>query len=178
MLRKLDGKIRHSFSNSILSILSAFLWEIEAFLLPKKNFLLKYASHKYKMRNKGSEIPLFPKISNILMLKMCLSGCSFCALLWHSILFPEDAKYWMPRIIPVNKCVCDFYHIQAVCSVFVDMKDHQMVQSAVRSGRMEIRFYPLHRRKWSPNDCISSRHDKENFCLHNDLGYKSLRCCT
>ena len=61
MLWNLDGKIRHSFNNSILSILSAFLWEIEALLLPKKNFLLKYASHKYKMRNKGSEIPLFPK---------------------------------------------------------------------------------------------------------------------
>ena len=82
------------------------------------------------------------------MLKMCLSGCSFCALLWHSILFPEDAKYWMPGIIPFNKCVCDFCHIQAVCSVFVDMKDHQMVQSAVRSGRTEVRFYPLHGRKW------------------------------
>ena len=66
------------------------------------------------------------------MLKMCLSGCSFCALLWYSILFPEDAKYWMPGIIPFNKCVCDFYHIQAVCSVFVDMKDHQMVQSAAK----------------------------------------------
>ena len=51
------------------------------------------------------------------MLKMCLSGCSFCALLWHSILFPEDAKYWMPGIIPFNKCVCDCSHIQAVCSV-------------------------------------------------------------
>ena len=50
-----------SFKNSILSILSAFLWEIQALLLPKKNFLLKYASHKYKMTNKGSEIPLFPK---------------------------------------------------------------------------------------------------------------------
>ena len=50
-----------SFNNSILSILSAFLWKIEALLLPKKNFLLKYASHKYKMRNKGSGIPLFPK---------------------------------------------------------------------------------------------------------------------
>ena len=83
------------------------------------------------------------------MLKMCLSGCSFRALIWQSILFPEDAKYWMPGIIPFNKCVCDFYHIQAVCSVFVDMKDHQMVQSAVRSGRTEVRFYPLHGRKWS-----------------------------
>ena len=61
MLWNPDGKIRNSFNNSILSILSAFLWEIEALLLPKKNFLLKYASHKYKMRNKGSEIPLFPK---------------------------------------------------------------------------------------------------------------------
>ena len=39
------------------------------------------------------------------MLKMCLNGCSFCALLLHSILFPEDAKYWMPGIIPFNKCV-------------------------------------------------------------------------
>ena len=66
------------------------------------------------------------------MLKMCLSGCSFRALIWQSILFPEDAKYWMPGIIPFNKCVCDFYHIQAVCSVFVDMKDHQMVQSAAK----------------------------------------------
>ena len=82
------------------------------------------------------------------MLKMCLSGCSFRALIWQSILFPEDAKYWMPGIIPFNKCVCDFYHIQAVCSVFVDMKDHQMVQSAVRSGRTEVCFYPLHGRKW------------------------------
>ena len=63
---------------------------------------------------------------------MCLNGCSFCALLWHSIHFPEDAKYWMLRIIPFNKCVCDFCHIQAVCSVFVDMKDHQMVQSAAK----------------------------------------------
>ena len=45
MLWNLDGKIRHSFNNSILSILSDFLWEIEALLLPKKNFLLKYASH-------------------------------------------------------------------------------------------------------------------------------------
>ena len=61
MLWNLDGKIRHSFNNRILSILSAFLWETEAILLPKKNFLLKYASHKYKMGNKGSEIPLFPK---------------------------------------------------------------------------------------------------------------------
>ena len=109
------------------------------------------------------------------MLKMCLSGCSFRALIWQSILFPEDAKYWMPGIIPFNKCVCDFYHIQAVCSVFVDMKDHQMVQSAVRSGRTEVRSYPFHGRKWSLTDCISSRHDKENFCQHNDLGYKSLR---
>ena len=83
------------------------------------------------------------------MLKMCLSGCSFRALIWQSILFPEDAKYWMPGIIPFNKCVCDFYHIQAVCSVFVDMKDHQMVLSAVRSGRTEVRFYPFHGRKWS-----------------------------
>ena len=46
MLRNLDGKIRHSFNNSILSILSAFLWEIEALLLSKKNFLLKYALRK------------------------------------------------------------------------------------------------------------------------------------
>ena len=66
MLWNLDGKIRHSFNNSILSILSAFLWEIEALLLPKKNFLLKYASHKYKMRNKDKEIPLFPKEYQIL----------------------------------------------------------------------------------------------------------------
>ena len=83
------------------------------------------------------------------MLKMCLSGCSFRALIWQSILFPEDAKYWMPGIIPFNKCVCDFYHIQAVCSVFVDMNKHQMVQSAVRT---EVRFYPLHGRKWSLTD--------------------------
>ena len=53
-------------------------------------------------------------------------------LAYHSILFSEDAKYWMPGIIPFNKYVCDFYHIQAVCSVFVDMKDHQMVQSAAK----------------------------------------------
>ena len=112
------------------------------------------------------------------MLKMCLNWCLFCALLLHSILFPEDAKYWMPGIIPFNKCVCDFYHIQGVCSVFVDMKDHQMVLSAVRGGRTEVRFYPFHDRKWSPTDCISSWHDKENFCHHNDLGHKSLRCCT
>ena len=112
------------------------------------------------------------------MPKMCLSGCSFCVLLWHSILLPEDTKYWMPGIIPFNKCVCDFYHIQAVCSVFVDMKDHQMVQSAVRSGRTEVCLYPLHGRKWSLTDCISSRYDKENFCQCIDLGYKSLRCCT
>ena len=105
-----------------------------------------------KMTNKGSKIPLFPKWSNILMLKMCFSGCSFCALLWHSILFPKDAKYWMPRIILFNKCVCNFYHIQAASSVFVDMKDHQMVQSAVRSGRTDVRFYPLHGRKWSLTD--------------------------
>ena len=85
---------------------------------------------------------------------MCLSGCSFCASLWHSILFPEDTKYWMPGIIPFYKCVCDFYHIQAVCSVFVGMKDHQMVQSAFRSGRTEVRFYSLHGRKWSLTDCI------------------------
>ena len=57
MLWNLDGKICHSFNNSLLSILSAFLSEIEALLLPKK----KYASHKYKMRNKGSKIPFFPK---------------------------------------------------------------------------------------------------------------------
>ena len=49
---------------------------------------------------------------------MSLRDCSFCALLWHSILFPEDAKYWMPGIIPLSKCICDFCHIQAVCSVF------------------------------------------------------------
>ena len=68
MLWNLDGKIRQSFSNSILSNLSAFLWEIETLLLPKKNFLLKFVSHKYKMRNKGSEIPLFPKkIANIVI---------------------------------------------------------------------------------------------------------------
>ena len=73
------------------------------------------------------------------MLKMCLNGCSFCALLWHSIHFPEDAKYWMLRIIPFNKCVCDFCHIQAVCSVFVDMKDHQMVQSAAKM--VERRYF-------------------------------------
>ena len=53
-------------------------------------------------------------------------------LAYHSILFSEDAKYWMPGIIPFNKYVCDFYHIQAVSSVFVDMKDHQMVQSAAK----------------------------------------------
>ena len=116
------------------------------------------------------------KISSILMLKMTLSGCSFCALLWHSI--PEEAKFWMLGIIPFNKCVCDFYHIQPVCSVFVDMEDHQMVQSAVRNGWTEVPFYPRHGRKWSLSDCISSRHDKENFCLHNDLGNKTLRCCT
>ena len=86
------------------------------------------------------------------MLKMCLSGCSFCALIWQSILFPEDAKYWIPGIIPFNKYVCDFNHIQAVCSVFADMKDHQMVQSAVRIGWTEVRFYPLHGRKWSLTD--------------------------
>ena len=86
------------------------------------------------------------------MLKMCLSGCSFCALLWHSILFPDDAKYWMPGIIPFNKCVCDFYHIQAVCSVLLDMKDYQMVYLAVSRGRTEVRFYPLHGRKWSLTD--------------------------
>ena len=115
------------------------------------------------------------------MLKMCLSGCSFCVLLWHSILFPEDAKYRMQGIIPFNKCVCDFYQIQAVCSVFVDMKDHQMVQSAVRSGRTEVRFYLLHGRKWSLADCISSKHDKDNFCQHNDLGHVfvvALNDCT
>ena len=61
MLWNPDAKICHSLNNSILSILSAFLWEIEALLLPKKTFLLKYALNKYKMRNKGSEIPLFPK---------------------------------------------------------------------------------------------------------------------
>ena len=74
------------------------------------------------------------------MLKMCLSGCSFCTLLWHSILFPEDTKYWMPGIILFNKSVCDFYHILAVWSVFVDMKYHQMVQSAVRIGRWRYVF--------------------------------------
>ena len=105
-----------------------------------------------KMTNKGSKIPVFPKWSNILVLKMCFSGSSFCALLWHSILFPKDAKYWMPRIIPFNKCARSFYHIQAASSVFVDMKDHQMVQSAVRSGRTDVRFYPLHGRKWSLTD--------------------------
>ena len=110
------------------------------------------------------------------MLKMCLSGCSFRALLSQSILFPKDGKYWMSGIIPFNKCLCNLYHIQAVCSVFVDMKDHQMVQLAVRSGGTEVRFYPLHGRKLSLTDCISSRHDKENFCQHNDLGHKSLRC--
>ena len=97
------------------------------------------------------------------MLKICLSGCSFCVLLSHSNLFPKDAKYWMPRIIRFNKCVCDFYHIQAVSSVFVDMKDNQMVQLAVKSARTEVRFDPLHGRKWLLTDCISSRHDKENF---------------
>ena len=59
MLWNLDDKIRHSFNNSILSILSAFLWEIEALLLPKKNFLLKYASHKHKMRNKEVKVLSF-----------------------------------------------------------------------------------------------------------------------
>ena len=126
-----------------------------------------------KMTNKGSKIPLFPKWSNILMLKMCFSGCSFCALLWHSILFPKDAKYWMPRIILFNKCVCNFYHIQAASSVFVDMKDHQMFQSAVRSGRTEVRFFSHF---MAEND--RSLTDKENFCQHNDLDHKSLCCCT
>ena len=41
MLWSLDGKICHSFNNSILSV---FFQEIEALLLPKENFLLKYAS--------------------------------------------------------------------------------------------------------------------------------------
>ena len=109
------------------------------------------------------------------MLKICLCDCSFCALLWHSILFPEDAKNWMPGIIPFNKCVYNFYNFEAVCSVFVDMKDHQMVQSAVRSGRTEVRSYSFQGRKWSLTDCICSRNDKEIFCQHNDLGHKSLR---
>ena len=56
---------------------------------------------------------------------------------------------------------------------FVDMKDHQMVQSAVRSDRTVVRFYPLHGRKWSLTDCFSSRLDKEHFFRHNDLGTKS-----
>ena len=74
MFWNLVERICHSFSNSILSILSAFLWEIEAPLLPKKNFLLKYASHKSKMRNKGVKFLSFQKnvkYSNILMLIMC-----------------------------------------------------------------------------------------------------------
>ena len=54
MLWNLDSRIRHSYNNSILRILSVFLCEIEA-------LSLKYASHKYKVRNKGTEIPLSPK---------------------------------------------------------------------------------------------------------------------
>ena len=65
---------------------------------------------------------------------------------------------------------------------FVDMKDHQMVQSAIRSDRTVVRFYPYHGRKWSLTDCFSSRHDKENFFRHNDLGTKvfvvALNICT
>ena len=66
------------------------------------------------------------------------------------------------QLLPYSSCL--------LC--FVDMKDYQMVQSAVRSGRMVVRFYLLHGKKWSLTDCFSSRHDKENFFRHNDLGTK------
>ena len=76
MLWSLDGKICHSFNNSIFSV---FFQEIEALLLPKKNFLLKYAS-----RWEIEEVKFLfflKKISNILMLKMCwMNGYSFSDL--------------------------------------------------------------------------------------------------
>ena len=64
---------------------------------------------------------------------------------FQRILYPPDH---------VAKALLTLFYliIQAVCSVFADMKDHQMVQSAVRSGRTEVRFYPLHGRKWSLTD--------------------------
>ena len=115
MLWNLDGKIRHSFNNRILSILSAFLWETEAILLPKKNFLLKYASHKYKMRNKGGEIPLFTKKYQIfyclklfewlLVLCLALALHSFprrCQVLDagnHSV---QQLRFWL---LPYSSCL-------------------------------------------------------------------------
>ena len=50
----------------------------------------------------------------------------------HSV---QQTRFWL---LPNSSCL--------FC--LVDMKDHQMVQSAVRNGRTEVRFYPLHGRKW------------------------------
>ena len=47
------------------------------------------------------------------MFEWLLVLCLAC----HFILFPDDAKYWMPGIIPFNKCVCNFHHIRVVSSV-------------------------------------------------------------
>ena len=117
-------------------------------------------------------LSLSKKTSNFLMLKMCLSGCSFCALLWRYILFPEDVKYWLSGIIPFNKHVFDFYQIQAVCSVLWTWRT---IKWFSRQSEMVERKYAF-TRFMAENDF--SLNDKENFFQHNDLGHKSLGCCT
>ena len=173
ILWNLDGKIRHSFNNRILSILSAFLWEIEALLLPKKNFLLKYPSHKYKMRNKGSEIPLFTKKYQIFYcLKFVWVAARFVPCFGTPSFSPK-----MPNI----GCWESF------CSTIAFLTSTILKLSVLslwtrRTTKWLSRQSEVVERRYVFTHFMAENHrsptDKENFCQHNDLGYKSLRCCT
>ena len=176
----LDGKIPHSFNNSFLSILSAFLREIEALLFPKKNFLLKYASHKYKMRNKGSKnSSLYKKISNTLMLKMCLSGCSFCALLATLSFSPTTQNTGCREPFRSTNA----FTTSTIFKLSVLFCGHEGPSiGSVGSEKWQNGGMFLPASWYVFTRFFSSRHDKENFFRHNGLGTKvfvvALNNCT
>ena len=151
----------------------AFWVPFEALLLPKKNFLLKYPSHKYKMRNKGSEIPLFTKKNQIFYcLKFVWVAARFVPCFGTPSFSPK-----MPNI----GCWESF------CSTIAFLTSTIFKLSVLslwtrRTTKWLSRQSEVVERRYVFTHFMAENHrsptDKENFCQHNDLGYKSLRCCT